>query len=329
MQHVATPRFLATLVWTFAGAAIFLVGIAGARAEVKIQAYALPEGAFPHDVACAPDGAVWYAEQRKGAAGRLDPKTGQVKVIPLGSGSAPHGVIVGPDGAPWFTDGGQNAIVRLDPRTEAVKVYPLPQAQTYANLNTAAFDTKGVLWFTGQTGYYGKVDPRSGEVKLWQAPKGRGPYGIAATPTGKVFYASLAGSHIAEIDTATGEATVIQPPNPDQGARRVWSDSKGLVWVSEWNSGYVSRYDPADKSWKMWKLPGDRPRPYAVYVDETDKVWLSDWTANAIVRFDPATEKFEAFKSPRHGSNVRQMLGCKGEMWAAESGTAHLVAFRF
>jgi len=329
MQYAATSRFRAMLAGVFAGAAILVAAGFGARAEVKIQAYALPQGAFPHDVACAPDGAVWYAEQRKGAAGKLDLKTGQVKVIPLGSGAAPHGVIVGPDGAPWFTDGGQNAIVRLDPRTEAVKVYPLPQAQTYANLNTAAFDAKGVLWFTGQTGYYGKVDPKSGEVKLWQSPKGRGPYGIAATPDGRVFYASLAGSHIAEIDTATGEATVIQPPNPDQGARRVWSDSKGLVWVSEWNSGYVSRYDPKDKSWKMWKLPGDRPRPYAVYVDERDMVWLADWTANAIVVFDPKTEKFEAFASPRHGSNVRQIYGCKGEVWVPESGTAHLVAYRY
>ena len=102
-----------------------------------------------------------------------------------------------------------------------------------------------------------------------------------------------------------------------------------MVWVSEWNSGHVSRYDPATKGWKSWKLPGDRPRPYAVYVDELDKVWLADWTANAIVRFDPGSEKFEAFKSPRNGSNVRQIYGCKGEVWVPESGTAHLVVFRY
>ena len=61
----------------------------------------------------------------------------------------------------------------------------------------------------------------------------------------------------------------------------------GRLWVSEWNHGNVSMHDPADGSWKAWKLPGGAPRTYAVYVDEKDKVWLTDFGANAIVRFDP------------------------------------------
>jgi streptogramin lyase len=109
--------------------------------------------------------------------------------------------------------------------------------------------------------------------------------------------------------------TVFEPPTKDQGARRVWSDSKGRLWISEWNSGNVSVYDPTDKSWKQWKLPGEKPRTYAVWVDPDDKVWLSEWAANAIVRFDPATEKFESFPSNRKNANVRQMLGRKGETW--------------
>ena len=91
----------------------------------------------------------------------------------------------------------------------------------------------------------------------------------------------------------------------------MWSDSEGRLWVSEWNSGNVSVYDPIAKSWKQWLLPGKRPRTYAVWVDADDKVWLSDWGANAIVRFDPVTERFESFPSDRPGSNVRQMLGRK------------------
>ena len=57
--------------------------------------------------------------------------------------------------------------------------------------------------------------------------EGRGPYGIHVTAQGVVYYAPLAASHIARIDAASGAATVIEPPTPDQGARRVWSDSKG------------------------------------------------------------------------------------------------------
>ena len=129
-------------------------------------------------------------------------------------------------------------------------------------------------------------------------PRGRGPYGITATPDGDVWYASLAGSHIARIDPATGAATVVEPPTADQGARRVWSDSSGRIWVSEWNAGQVGVHDPATGAWQEWRLPGERPQAYAVYVDERDIVWLTDFGANAIVRFDPATETFDSFALP-------------------------------
>jgi len=304
-------------------------------AAVAAPAYAadtasfqVPSGAHPHDVAPGPDGVVWYTAQAQGALGRIDPKTGKVEQIKLGADSAPHGVIIGPDGAPWITDGGLNAIVRVDPKTRAVKVFPLPEARGYVNLNTAAFDKAGTLWFTGQNGVYGRLDPKSGKIDMWDAPRGRGPYGITATPDGAVYYASLAGNHIARIEPATGTATVIEPPTKGQGARRVWSDSQGRVWVSEWNAGQVSVYDPAKRAWKSWRLPGERPRVYAVFVDDQDKVWLSDWGANAVVRFDPATEKFESFPNARGDANIRQILGRPGEVWLPESGTDHVTVIR-
>ncbi|TIQ33881.1 MAG: lyase, partial [Mesorhizobium sp.] len=201
--------------------AALLCSVAARAASEAVRYYPVPEGAGPHDVAPAPGGTVWYTAQGQGALGRLDPDTGAVKHITLGDGSAPHGVIVGPDGAAWVTDGGLNAIVRVDPETEAVKAFPLPEGHGDANLNTGSFDKHGRLWFTGQEGIYGRLDPASGKVDIWNAPRGRGPYGITTTPSGDVYYASLAGNHIARIDLSTGEASPIDPPTADQGARRV------------------------------------------------------------------------------------------------------------
>ncbi len=305
-------------------ALIALSIVAAPAAAQSVRYYDLPSRSGPHDVAPAPDGTVWYTAQRTGRLGRLDPRTGKVDEIPLGRLSAPHGVIVGPDGAAWVTDGGQNAIVRVDPATRAVKVFPLPAGTPYANLNTAAFDGNGVLWWTGQSGYYGSVNPKTGEVRAMEAPRGRGPYGITATPKGEIYYVSLAGNHLAHIDTSTGVAAVIEPPTPQQGARRVWSDSKGRLWISEWVSGQVSVYDPASKQWKAWK-PSDQSQIYAVYVDDHDKVWLTEWSSNAILRFDPETETFQRFPSDKSNAQVRQMLGRAGEAWGAESGTDRLV----
>src|SRR5215472_9501065 len=170
-----------------AALALALVLPVSPAAAAEVQYFNVPQGDHPHDVAPAPDGTVWYTGQRTGVLGRLDPNTGQIERIPLGRGSAPHGVIIGPDGAAWVTDGGLNAIVRVDPATREVKTWKLPNDRSRANLNTAAFDRDGTLWFTGQDGIYGKLDPKSGTVRVWKAPRGEGPYGITATQDG-VFY---------------------------------------------------------------------------------------------------------------------------------------------
>ncbi len=294
----------------------------------QVSYFPVPRGAHPHDVAPAPDGTVWYTAQQQGAIGVLDPKTGKTQQFKLGPDSAPHGVIVGPDRAAWVTDGGQNAIARVDPATKAVKLYALPKEFPDANLNTATFDRKGELWFTGQNGVIGRVDPANGKVEAWKAPKGAGPYGITTTPNGEVWYASLAGDYIGRIDTVSGDALVVNPPKPGVGPRRIWADSKNMLWVSFWNTGELARYDPLAKAWKVWPLPDSHEGCYAVYVDDKDKVWVSDWTNNAVVRFDPATEKFKSFPSNRRRADVRQLNGRPGEVWGAESGTDRLVVIR-
>jgi virginiamycin B lyase len=117
----------------------------------------------------------------------------------------------------------------------------------------------------------------------------------------------------------------VEPPTAGQGARRVWSDSTGRIWVAEWNAGQVGVHDPVTGAWEERKLPGDGPQAYSVFVDERDIVWLTDFGANAIVRFDPATEQFQTVDLPSPGAAVRQLLGRPGELWGAESAVDKLV----
>jgi virginiamycin B lyase len=300
------------------------------KASPRMQSWPLNarQGTGIHDVAPAPDGGVWFSAQASGHLGHFDPKSGRTELVALGARSSPHGVIQGPDKAAWLTDGGQNAIVRVGWPDRAVRVFALPAGAPYANLNTAAFDADGDLWFTGQSGVTGKLAVKTGVVTVKDAPRGRGPYGICATPSGDIWWCSLANSFIARIDRKSGDSIIVEPPTKNQGARRVWSDSRGRIWVSEWNSGNLSMHDPAAKSWRTWKAPGDNPRVYAVYVDERDKVWISEWGGNAMYRFDPGTEKFERFGMARPGTSIRQILGRPGEVWLPESGTEHITVIR-
>jgi virginiamycin B lyase len=326
MPSISRRTALASL----AGSAAVIAVPETARAATTMQSWPLGTARRTgiHDVAPAPDGGVWFTAQRSGDLGWFDPKSGRAELIPRGAGSAPHGVVQGPDKAAWITDGGLGAIVRVGWPGRDVRAFPLPAGAPYANLNTATFDHDGDLWFTGQSGVVGRVVVKTGEVRVGGAPRGFGPYGICTLPNGDVWWCSLAGSFIARIDRRSGESTVVEPPTAKQGARRVWGDRHGQVWVSEWNSGNLSAYDPAKKTWRTYKLPGSAPRTYAVYVDERDKVWVSDFGANAVLRFDPSSERFESFAFPREAASVRQILGRPGEVWLPESGTEHISVIR-
>ena len=47
--------------------------------EFEVEAFPVPAGSRPHDVAPAADGGVWYTAQARGALGWLDPVTGKIQ----------------------------------------------------------------------------------------------------------------------------------------------------------------------------------------------------------------------------------------------------------
>ena len=50
-------------------------------------------------------------------------------------------------------------------------------------------------------------------------------------------------------------------------------------------------------------------------------VWVTDFGANATLTFDPKTERWTSIPGSGPESNVRQILGRKGEIYLPESGT--------
>ncbi len=220
----------------------------------------------------------------------------EVKYFEVQAGDHPHDVAPAPDGSVWYTGQGVGVLGRLDPKSGQVERIRLGEGSAPHGVIVGP---DGAAWVT-DSGLNAilRVDPTTKEVKTW-------PY-----------YVSLAGSFLGKPDLETGETAVIEPGTKGVGTRRIGSDSKGRLWVSEWNAGNLSVYDPTAKDWKVYKLPGDEPHAYAVYVDGKDKVWVSDFAANAVLRFDPETESFESFPSDKTDAAVRQMAGRPGEAWA-------------
>ena len=264
-----------------------------------------------------------------GEMGRLDPATGEApNMSPLGDGSAPHGVIVGPDGAPWITDGGLNAIVRVDPSTHAwSQRFPLPAAapgREPQHRGRSTLDGHAVVHRPER-----RLRParsrRPAACEVFDAPRGPGPYGITATPDGeRLLRVAGRAATSARIDRAhrRGHACSIRRQR-GQGARRVWSDSRGRIWVSEWNAGQVGSVRPGHgRAGGNGSCPGD---------DAADlrRVRRRDATSSGSPtsaptrssRFDPVDRALRVVPRRREpNASVRQLLGRPGEVWGAESG---------
>jgi len=244
-------------------------------------------------------------------------------------------VQVGKDGSAWITDTGQNAIVRVNAKTEEVKVFPVPQDLGFPNIGSFTIDPEGIVWFAGtgpngpgdNKGVYGRLNPTTGEAKVWRPPEGRGASGIASTTEGDVWFISVGASYIARVDKATGEAHVVKTPHQGAEPHCLWADSKGNLWVDEWTTGYLSRYTPKTGEWKSWPVPGERPsHAYAVYVDDKDIAWVAQRASNTVYAFDTKAEKFiGTVPGTKPEAGVRQISGGAGTVWIPEGSTSRIV----
>jgi len=94
-------------------------------------------------------------------------------------------------------------------------------------------------------------------IREYRVPAGSHPHDVAAAPDGSIYYASLAGNHVARIDTATGAATVIDPPTSRQG-HGVIVGPDGAPWVTDSGRNAIIRVDPSTEKISVHPLPKER-----------------------------------------------------------------------
>src|SRR5262245_57321259 len=167
------------------------VTLAAGAPEVEIREFPVPTaGAFPHDPAVAPDGALWTTEQKVNKLGRLDVATGQFREYPLTTpDSGPHGLVVDGAGTVWFTASYKGYIGQLDPRTGKVREFRWNDARA-RDPHTPVFDSAGVLWFTvQQSNLLGRLDPKTGTTRFIEVPTpGALPYGMVIGADGAPYF---------------------------------------------------------------------------------------------------------------------------------------------
>jgi virginiamycin B lyase len=104
---------------------------------------------------------VWFASFGGHKIGKLDPKTGEIKMYqPPTEKAAPYSFVEDTRrGVLWFGDLNGNNLTKFDPRSEKFVEYPFPSRNVNPRLGIG-IDPRGRIWFTEfMNGRVGALDP--------------------------------------------------------------------------------------------------------------------------------------------------------------------------
>ncbi|MEW5918614.1 MAG: lyase, partial [Gemmatimonadota bacterium] len=224
----------------------------------EFKKYELDPGTNPHNCIVDAQGFVWYAGNRNGTIGKLDPKTGGITRFPVPDSTVrdPHTMIFDKQGNIWFTAQQSNAIGHLDVKTGKFRLVkpPLPEGRRSTNPYGIVLDSKGTPW-----------------VNLF------------------------ATNMIASVDPKTFELTTYRLAHEGTRNRRIAITSDDKIFYADYSRGYLGKLDPATKKVTEWLLPGgEKSLPYGMTSDDQDRIWVAETGVqpNRLVGFDPKTEKF-------------------------------------
>jgi len=298
----------------FAGGSNYNV-VPGALSAVKgqVREWDVPTPKFARDPAPAPDGTLYIAVMQGNKIAQFDPATQKFREWDLPSGAKPHGLIVDKQGMVFYTGNGNGTIGKLDPATGKVVEYKAPSGGSPHTLIQA---DDGIIWFTVQNGRIGRLDPKTGTITEYETRGG--PYGLALSKDGAVWFCQLSGDRMARLDTRTGKITEIDA-GVSSGPRRVAANADGsILWWAFYGSNELVKFDPiAQKILKKYPLPsGSGGGAYAVTVDGAGFPWVNEISGNTVVRLDPSTEKMQVIKLPTPNTGIRKMIiAADGRLW--------------
>lgn len=164
--------------------------IISGRHKIEFQEWQVPTlGQRSRDPIQARDGSIWWAGQFGNLVGRLDPATGDIRLVtPPTPGSRPYGIKIDANGNPWVACNGSNCLIKVDPKTMALTEIKLPIPETTVRRLDIAED--GIIWYVNSSqGRLGSYDPKSGVIREWPSPSGpkSHPYAIVIT-NGIIWY---------------------------------------------------------------------------------------------------------------------------------------------
>ncbi len=138
----------------------------------------------------------------------------------------------------------------------------------------------------------------------------------------------MTGGALAKVDGRTLQVTKYYPPNKEARPRRVVVDSKGNVWVGNWN-GSILRFDPKTEIFREYPIPGPEPTPYSIQADRNDNLWFTSHYNDYLGRLDPQTGNITKYPLPITSDiGSREMFrDSRGRLWIASPPNDKIIYF--
>ncbi len=203
-------------------------------------------GMYPHSLAMAPDGKVWFNGHFTHAPeliGVVDPAGDKVTTYPVPphptlakgpGGPIPYEIRASRDGRIWLSELQGNRLVAFTPKTGKFQTFTMPTS--HSGPRRFDVDTKGILWIPA-------------------------------------YSANL----LVRLDPATGKFTEIPLPMKDVLPYVARVDPRdGAVWLGSAAADVLLRYDPGSRRFDTFPLPSRGALVRHLAVDPRDgAVWLA------------------------------------------------------
>jgi len=172
-------------------------------------------------------------------------------------------------------------------------------------------DLDGKIWFTcnipNKRTTIGKIDPKTGEVKLFKVPAVNGlaaqAHGMTRDPKGIIWFNVNNGrGGIGRLDPKTERIDVYMPPqgmSQTGGATTVDYDGKGKIWSSAPDGAL--RFDPDTETFTefkslTFKTPNGTGITYGAAADRDGNGWWAEMTLDTIGKGEGASGKVQEVK---------------------------------
>lgn len=299
----------------------------------RFTEYPVPQTpSLPHDLTIGPDGRIWVTAFYNNVVWALDPDTGETTSFPVNETPEVMGQVraltFDSTGMLWVLLGGTQSVVRLNPNDGAIETFPVGMYP-----HSIEIDSTGKVWFNDYISNQeriGSLDPENGALSLYKVPSANLTdqqglpllYGLLVDKSDVVWGTMLAANKIFRFDTKDKTAKLFDMPAPNSGPRRPGIGPDGAIWIPEFNTGVVTRFDPKTEKFERHYLGSATLGIYDVAVDQnTGHVWAGSSLGSAMIRLDPETGNVATYPFPTEPGYPRHIAidAKSGDIWTTLS----------